>query len=864
MNYRIFIILLLLINPFKTSVFSQNITISGIILDAYSIGCQDANIIISDKNQTIIAYTFSQANGFYSLSFPNSSNLELSVTHIGFKRVVVDISDFIIKDGIINKDFSLEESLQLPEIIIKPENIEPDTVSFDLNKYKLKEDDNLEAILKKNPNFNVGDDGSILYKGKSIDRILVNGKDFFTYQNSIALSKIENRMISQLQVVNNYRNSFSLDDDESEETVLNINSKEEFKNVITGSLIAGYGFKDKFDLQGSALKISSLYNLFLINSNNNIGRPTIELREIQNLFSNKQPFSTFQIESINELFRMEERKKDMISTTNLTIRKQTDKIKINGLFYYFKNNRENDIFSKNTDENGESLLIKDQDISYESNSFFSDITIDYLLKKNQILSYASNLIILKPTTSSHVVSTIKDTQLIPTTIETYSNDINDSYNLFNKIIYSNKINSHLFLFLGADSYYEKTKLKNSITEINDSSDIHIQSFKYEKNYINTNNTIQYKKNNAVNIYLEGSAMLSNESLLDQIAHIDNQRNSSKLNLNIIISGQKVMNKINYKLILGAEKQSVSFGKLKNDIYFIPYNLNFNYENRLNRLNISLYSSQNLNPVESGIEYLNNNNLILGNEKYPVKSYVKQREEIGYVYNNFFMGKRYGISISHQRYKDQLTEVFLDIDQYGIRKFILSAIPKTEEYKISGEASRLIFKYGRYPIKTDLGLSYRWNSAPIYFAETLYNITNNQVNGFMKFESITDKIINFETSLDLTSSINRVGSDSFNAKYFKSRFTIKLDYKKIRSEVAYILFNDYIIGKTYNRQNINLNISYKLKKATFLIEGENVDQFFSIFNNKAYNTKFSILNGINQTTVSNQAINYLIFKIKYNY
>jgi hypothetical protein len=226
--------------------------VEGVVMDEENEFLQQANIIINNSDGKVVKYSFTDKNGYFKIDFDNKKGLTLTISYIGFKKLSVDLESYDFSGETVKKKYVLTSDVNLlNEIIIKPENVEQDTVNINIIKLNLVDNNKLGEILKKSPNFRLDNDGSITYKGKSIDKILIDGKETFNYQNSIALDKIENRMIEKLQVINNYRDNFSVDKESPEETVLNIDAKSEFKNVLATSVEGGYGAVNKYEFKGS-------------------------------------------------------------------------------------------------------------------------------------------------------------------------------------------------------------------------------------------------------------------------------------------------------------------------------------------------------------------------------------------------------------------------------------------------------------------------------------------------------------------------------------------------------------------------------------------------------------------------------------
>jgi hypothetical protein len=839
---------------FCSDTFSQNITISGTIKNEYGEDIQNAAVAVYDSVNSIISHTFSAKNGYYSLSFVYTDNMILNITHIGYKKITVKIADIKTANEYITANFTVEGTNELPEIVIRPKNAEPDTVNLNLNKYNLKDDDKLAEILKRNPNFNVDNEGIISYKGKNIDKILLNGKDFFIHQNSIALDKIENKMISQLQIINNYKNSFSLDNELSDETVLNINSSERLKKIITGSISGGYGFDDKFDIEGSAFNFSQKLNSFLINNTNNIGKSTIKLRELQNLFSNRQPFSTFQSESVKELFSLEDRKKNMTSNTNLTMRAQNKRYRVNTVLYFFHNDRENDTYINYTDKHGYSILENNQTYLYRSNSLFNKIAFDWKLSDNQILNYSFDASMLNPESSS-TVNVIYDTF----DINTLSINRKKGHSLYNRLTYSNKISTALLFSVNAETYHERIRIFDSVTDKDRLANLYFENYSYSQNFYSLDASLKYTFSDYTLGFLSGKSAVVNESLIYP-------RDNSKFNVETgFASVRKIFDRISYRLKTGIELYSVSYKQFKNNVFFVPVMFDFNYENRLNRWYLSLSSSQHSYPVESGVDIMKNKHVMLyGNENYPTDNSKILEAKTGYSYNDIFQGKKYGMYFSFQNIRNHLKNGFYNIDKYGISYYSLHTVPNTYEYKLSFDIARLVFKYSTFPIKAEAVADYVQSYSTVYSNSIPYNVTAYQPEAKMRLTSISSKTVNFETLLRYSHLSTLFNNNRFISDIFNIHAIIKFDYRRIFAYVAFKYNKDYIIAKTYDKQNIDFNMTYKLKKITLSVESKNIDCFFHLFDNKSYNTGYTANSGINQITVNNVDINYLIFKIKYNY
>lgn len=153
-----------------------------------------------------------------------------------------------------------------------------DTIEFNAGSFHTAPNATVNDLLKKLPGVEVDQDGSIKSNGKSITKILVDGKEFFGDDPQMATKNLPSELVDKVQVVDRKSDLARLTgvDDGEEETVINLTVKKEMNNGWIGNVNAGYGTDDRY--QGS----------FVINNFNNGNQITI-LGGMNNI--NEQGFS---------------------------------------------------------------------------------------------------------------------------------------------------------------------------------------------------------------------------------------------------------------------------------------------------------------------------------------------------------------------------------------------------------------------------------------------------------------------------------------------------------------------------------------------------------------------------------------------
>lgn len=145
------------------------------------------NILIKNAEtpELISEFTTSDRNGHFQIELKSDfENLIIEFTRFGYETQI-----FSFKKSELDKDLLLDvvmkkSSIELEELVIreKPKiEIKEDTVSYKASAFLDGSERKVEDLLKKLPGIEVDDSGKIKYKGKSIEKVLLDGDDLFDY-----------------------------------------------------------------------------------------------------------------------------------------------------------------------------------------------------------------------------------------------------------------------------------------------------------------------------------------------------------------------------------------------------------------------------------------------------------------------------------------------------------------------------------------------------------------------------------------------------------------------------------------------------------------------------------------------------------
>ena len=242
------------------------------------------------KDSSVVTYTISDKDGNFKIeSSTYDKSLNFYVSYIGyatyFKKINID------KEKIDLKAISLSLDNQLGEVLVKstaPITIKKDTLEFNVKSFKTKKDANVEDLLKQLPGVEVDEEGKITVNGKSVNKILVNGKPFFGDDPTITTKNLTKDIIEKIQIVDTKTKSeeFTGEEGDKENKTINLTIKEENNKGVFGRVSAGGGTDKRYELAGMVNVFDNDRRVSVLAGTNNTNTPGFSFGEISKMFGN--------------------------------------------------------------------------------------------------------------------------------------------------------------------------------------------------------------------------------------------------------------------------------------------------------------------------------------------------------------------------------------------------------------------------------------------------------------------------------------------------------------------------------------------------------------------------------------------------
>ncbi len=230
--------------------------------------------LLSLPDSALVVGTTTDVEGKFLLNNVRRGKYVLVVSFIGYvtKEKLVDLSNRrsgTLDAGriVIVENSELLEGVEVTAMASKVQ-VSGDSLMFNASAYPVPEGSTLEALIKMLPGAKVDEDGNITINGKTVSKILVEGKEFFLNDKEIALKNIPVDIIAKIKTYERKSDMARVTgiDDGEEETVLDLAVKKGMNNGWFGNAQGSMGSEDRYDARTSinhfndVMQISGLAN----------------------------------------------------------------------------------------------------------------------------------------------------------------------------------------------------------------------------------------------------------------------------------------------------------------------------------------------------------------------------------------------------------------------------------------------------------------------------------------------------------------------------------------------------------------------------------------------------------------------------
>jgi len=465
------IVVFLILISFST-LNAQRSVVKGMVKDSITnepIGF--VSIYLSFKEGNIISFAQTDDGGQYALEHDilYSDTLVVTANYLGYRKkkyiIFYKENEVIAQQNFLLKPINFE----LKEIVVKERNLpilqRKDTIIYDVNQFIDSTEYSIEDVLKKLPGVHVNEKGRISVNGQPINKVLIEGDDMFGANYTIGTKNVRGNIVNKVQIIDGYNDNPVLDGvSSSDKIAINIQIKENKKNVLSGNYTVGLGYGEdvKRHLNTNLFLISKKSkSLFLGNHNNDgfdaKGEVSVINAGTNRMAENQTPslLSVIELPSVEHDFLPER----LISNRRLSIANISQivnltpnfKLKLIGTHYQRRNSQNYSDF--NTFYAPQDTLAFSEENFFQRKEIDTDVFIqtDYLSKKLD-KSFRS---------TSSLATYSRKAELVLNRIENNENSnipqvIKEApLSFYNTLEYTQKLGGNAIYQLGSDHFFSE-------------------------------------------------------------------------------------------------------------------------------------------------------------------------------------------------------------------------------------------------------------------------------------------------------------------------------------------------------------------------------------------------------------------------
>jgi len=277
---------------FTVSLSAQSIKVRGVIKDSIGSPLEFANVIATVQSSgDIESYAITNDEGRFQLDLPKNNTYVLRASFLGYETLektitVPEDAENLNQDFILNSQASELDGVEI--VYEMPVTVKGDTIVYNADSFTNGDERKLGDVMRKLPGVEVNDDGEIEVEGKTVSKVMVEGKDFFDGDSKLATKNIPADAVDKVEVLRNYNEVDQMRGlgNDQDNVAINIKLKEGKKAFWFGEITAGVGIDDeeeaRYLVHPKLFYYSPKYSINLITDFNDIGEVPFTFRDYFN------------------------------------------------------------------------------------------------------------------------------------------------------------------------------------------------------------------------------------------------------------------------------------------------------------------------------------------------------------------------------------------------------------------------------------------------------------------------------------------------------------------------------------------------------------------------------------------------------
>ena len=239
-----------------TGAFAQKKTkLTGRVFDSESgeaLTHSTVQLLHADTTR-LVTGAISNTSGFFTMKDVPAGNYVVKISYIGYHNFFhkVEVTGEKSEQN-VGTIMLVPSSIELQTAVVtgtlKPIEVKEDTIIFNADAFKVPEGSVLEELIRKLPGAEVDDNGNIKINGKSVSKILVDGKEFFGNDKNISMKNLPSEIVDKVKTYDKQSDMARMTgiDDGEEETVIDLTIKKGMKQGWFGNVDLAGGTHERY------------------------------------------------------------------------------------------------------------------------------------------------------------------------------------------------------------------------------------------------------------------------------------------------------------------------------------------------------------------------------------------------------------------------------------------------------------------------------------------------------------------------------------------------------------------------------------------------------------------------------------------
>ncbi|MDX1941467.1 MAG: outer membrane beta-barrel protein [Saprospiraceae bacterium] len=242
-------------------------------------------VLVNQADTTRKMGLTSDVDGKFQFERLRPGNYKLMATYVGYQNFELPVVMARANQDLGN--LSMEQAaLQLEGVTVEATQIRAqqkgDTTDYNANAFKVNPDADAEQLVRKMPGVTV-ENGQVKAQGEDVRRVLVDGREFFGDDATLALRNLPAEAVERIQVFDRMsdQSQFSgFNDGNTEKTINIVTRGGGLRNAQFGKIYAGYGTDERYTAGGGISLFNGDSRISIIGLFNNVNQQNFSTQDL--------------------------------------------------------------------------------------------------------------------------------------------------------------------------------------------------------------------------------------------------------------------------------------------------------------------------------------------------------------------------------------------------------------------------------------------------------------------------------------------------------------------------------------------------------------------------------------------------------